>query len=76
MPNVISHNNNVNAPVAAEPHTPVGIGVFIDGGQFDTVKGNEATGNGSWGVMGHAGLRQRRPARAVAVRKTPERLPK
>lgn len=48
--NQVSSNNNANAP-AYGIAPGVGIGVELDGGQFDTVTGNAITGNGSWGVI-------------------------
>jgi hypothetical protein len=47
--NVISNNNNVNAPAIGFT-APVGIGVELAGGQYDTVAGNVITDQGSWGV--------------------------
>jgi hypothetical protein len=48
--NQVSDNNNANAP-AYGIAPAVGVGVELDGGQFDTVTGNVITGNGSWGVI-------------------------
>jgi hypothetical protein len=48
--NVISNNNNVNAP-AIEFTAPVGIGINLAGGQYDTVTGNLISDQGSWGVI-------------------------
>jgi hypothetical protein len=48
--NTISDNNNANAPVYGI--TPaVGVGIELDGGQFDTVVANRIIDNGSWGVI-------------------------
>ncbi len=49
--NQISDNNNANAPAYGNIAPGVGVGVELDGGQFDTVTGNMITGNGSWGVI-------------------------
>ncbi|HEV2450878.1 MAG TPA: hypothetical protein VGS62_02995 [Streptosporangiaceae bacterium] len=50
--NVITANNNPNAPNSGL--TPaIGTGVEISGGAYDTVRQNQITGNGSWGVVTH-----------------------
>jgi hypothetical protein len=48
--NQVSDNNNANAP-AYGIAPAVGIGIELDGGEYDTVTGNTITGNGSWGVL-------------------------
>jgi hypothetical protein len=48
--NVITDNNNVNAPAIAFTG-PVGVGVQIAGGQYDTVADNVISDQGSWGVV-------------------------
>jgi hypothetical protein len=48
--NQVLDNNDANAP--AYGITPaVGVGIELNGGQYDTVTGNTITGNGSWGVL-------------------------
>lgn len=49
--NIVSQNNNSNAPAAYGVNPPVGVGIAVDGGQFDIIAGNTITGNGSWGVL-------------------------
>jgi hypothetical protein len=48
--NLVSDNNNADAPVSGIAPA-VGVGIELDGGQYDTVTGNTVTGNGSWGVI-------------------------
>ncbi len=48
--NVIEANNNPNAPGNASA-PPVGIGVEIAGGEYDTVADNVIEDQGSWGVL-------------------------
>jgi len=51
--NSIHDNNNPNTPfntgIAAD--SPVGTGVLISGGRFDTVDDNDIHDNGAWGVL-------------------------
>jgi hypothetical protein len=48
--NLIQSNNNANAPGnTAAP--PVGTGVEIAGGSYDTVTGNVIDNQGSWGIV-------------------------
>jgi hypothetical protein len=48
--NLIQGNNNANAPGNADA-APVGTGVQIAGGSYDTVTGNVIENQGSWGVV-------------------------
>ena len=48
--NLISQNNNADAPVYGTA-PPVGVGIDLDGSQFDTVTGNLLSENGSWGII-------------------------
>jgi hypothetical protein len=48
--NQVVDNNNANAP-AYEIAPAVGVGIELDGGQYDTVTRNMITGNGAWGVL-------------------------
>jgi hypothetical protein len=50
--NYIHDNNNPNVPGAgAAGASPVGTGVSISGGRFDTVMDNRIVHNGAWGVL-------------------------
>jgi hypothetical protein len=50
--NYIHDNNNPNVPGAGVAGaSPVGTGVSISGGRFDTVMGNRIIHNGAWGVL-------------------------
>jgi hypothetical protein len=50
--NSIHDNNNPNTPTsAAVTGLPVGTGVMISGGRFDTVDDNDIHDNGAWGVL-------------------------
>jgi Periplasmic copper-binding protein (NosD) len=49
--NQVSDNNNANAPAYGSIAPGVGIGIELDGSQFDTVTHNTITGNRSWGVI-------------------------
>jgi hypothetical protein len=52
MNNYIHDNNNPNVPGAGVAgSSPVGTGVSISGGRFDTVIGNRIEHNGAWGVL-------------------------
>lgn len=51
--NQVTGNDNVNAPAYGDIAPPVGVGIEIDGGQYDTITGNTITGNGSWGIIVH-----------------------
>lgn len=48
--NQITGNNNANAPVA-DIAPAVGVGIDLDGGQYDTITGNTISGNRAWGVI-------------------------
>jgi hypothetical protein len=48
--NLVTGNDNADAP-ASGIAPAVGVGIELDGGQYDTVTGNTITGNGSWGVI-------------------------
>jgi hypothetical protein len=48
--NLISDNNNVSAPSIAFT-APVGVGIELAGGSYDTVTGNVIADQGSWGVL-------------------------
>jgi hypothetical protein len=51
--NSVHDNNNPNTPyndgIAAD--SPIGTGVLISGGRFDTVDHNDIRDNGAWGVL-------------------------
>jgi hypothetical protein len=51
--NSIHDNNNANTPfgsgIAAD--SPIGTGVLISGGRYDTVADNDIHDNGAWGVL-------------------------
>lgn len=49
--NQVIGNNNANSPVYGNIAPPVGVGIEIDGGQYDTITGNTISGNGSWGII-------------------------
>jgi hypothetical protein len=50
--NSIHDNNNPNTPTSpAVTGLPVGTGVMISGGRFDTVDDNDIHDNGAWGVL-------------------------
>jgi hypothetical protein len=50
--NSIHDNNNPNVPAApAVVNTPVGTGILISGGRYDTVDANDIHDNGAWGVL-------------------------
>jgi hypothetical protein len=50
--NYVHDNNNPNVPTTgAAAAGPVGSGVVIAGGRFDTVTSNTITNNGAWGVL-------------------------
>jgi len=48
--NLIENNNNPNTP-ATDAVPPIGTGVQIAGGSYDTVTGNHIVDQGSWGVL-------------------------
>src|ERR1700722_9466680 len=48
--NRIADNSNANAP--SDPTGPsVGVGIDLQGAEYDTVTGNVITGNDAWGVV-------------------------
>jgi hypothetical protein len=50
--NSFHDNNNPNVPAApAVVNTPVGTGILISGGRFDTIDDNDIHDNGAWGVL-------------------------
>jgi hypothetical protein len=50
--NYVHDNNNATAPAAGSAAAgPVGTGMTISGGRFDTVMDNEVADNGAWGVL-------------------------
>jgi hypothetical protein len=50
--NYIHNNNNATAPAAGSAAAgPVGTGMTISGGRFDTVMDNYVANNGAWGVL-------------------------
>lgn len=50
--NYVHDNNNPNVPAAGTAALgPVGTGIVIAGGRFDTIIGNRIERNGSWGVL-------------------------
>jgi len=52
--NYVHDNNNPNVPAFGISGTaPVGSGIEISGGMFDTVTGNRVENQGSWGIVTH-----------------------
>ena len=52
MHNDIHNNNNPKAPAAGSAAAgPVGTGMTVSGGRFDTVMDNTVASNGAWGVL-------------------------
>jgi len=51
--NSIHDNNNPNVPTSPglAGFSPVGTGIIISGGRFDTVADNDIHDNGAWGVL-------------------------
>jgi hypothetical protein len=50
--NYIHNNNNATAPAAGSAAGgPVGTGMTVSGGRFDTIMGNHVADNGAWGVL-------------------------
>jgi hypothetical protein len=50
--NYLHNNNNATAPAAGSAAAgPVGTGMTISGGRFDTVMDNDVADNGAWGVL-------------------------
>jgi hypothetical protein len=50
--NQVDSNNNANAPTSGVAPA-VGVGVDLDGAEYDTVTRNSITDNGAWGVIVH-----------------------
>jgi hypothetical protein len=48
--NLIKNNNNPNTP-STDELAPIGAGVQIAGGEYDTVTGNQIQDQGSWGIV-------------------------
>src|SRR3954447_11401312 len=49
--NFVHDNNNPNVPSAGSAALgPVGSGIIVSGGRYDTVTGNRVVDNGSWGI--------------------------
>ncbi len=52
--NHVHDNNNPNVPAAGiSGEAPVGIGIEISGGSFDTIQDNLVENQGSWGIVTH-----------------------
>jgi hypothetical protein len=52
--NHVHHNNNPNVPGSGISATaPVGSGIEISGGSFDTVRNNKVDHQGAWGIVVH-----------------------
>jgi hypothetical protein len=52
MHNYIHDNNNATAPAAGSAAAgPVGTGMTVSGGRYDTVMDNYVANNGAWGVL-------------------------
>ncbi len=50
--NFVHDNNNPNVPAAGfAGYGPVGTGMSLSGGRFDTVMDNTFTNNGAWGII-------------------------
>jgi hypothetical protein len=50
--NYVHNNNNAHVPASGTAgEGPVGTGMVIAGGRFDTVKNNRVESNGSWGIL-------------------------
>jgi hypothetical protein len=52
--NHVHDNNNPNVPAfGISGEAPVGIGIEISGGMFDTIQDNVVENQGSWGIVTH-----------------------
>jgi hypothetical protein len=52
--NHVHDNNNPNVPAAGvSGEAPVGAGIEISGGQFDTIQNNVVENQGAWGIITH-----------------------
>ncbi len=50
--NNVHDNNTANTPGAGIAATvPIGTGILISGGRYDTVRNNLVHGNGAWGIL-------------------------
>jgi hypothetical protein len=50
--NDVHDNNNPNTPGAGSAAlAPIGTGIVVAGGRFDTIQGNHIHDNGAWGVL-------------------------
>lgn len=50
--NYVHDNNNPNVPSKGSAALgPVGSGIIVSGGRFDTVSNNRVENNGSWGIL-------------------------
>ena len=50
--NLVHDNNNPNTPTGPDvTGVPLGVGMLIVGGRFDTVEANDIHDNGAWGVL-------------------------
>lgn len=52
--NVVVDNNDANAPIAPGGYAsagPVGTGMTISGGRYDTIMDNTFAGNDAWGIL-------------------------
>jgi hypothetical protein len=50
--NFLHNNNNPKAPAAGSAAAaPVGTGMTVSGGRYDTVMDNTITNNGAWGIL-------------------------
>jgi hypothetical protein len=50
--NYIHDNNNPNVPAVGEAGMgPIGTGVLVSGGRYDTFSWNRVENNGSWGIL-------------------------
>jgi hypothetical protein len=58
--NLIQANNNANAP-GSDAAPPVGTGVEIAGGSYDTMTGNVIEDQGSWGIVTNDNLDLEQP---------------
>jgi len=52
MHNYVHDNNNADVPAAGSAGgSPIGTGMTVSGGRYDTVMDNVFTNNGAWGVL-------------------------
>jgi hypothetical protein len=50
--NLVTGNNNPNVPLS-DYSAPIGTGIEISGGKYDTIRWNVIKNQGSWGVITH-----------------------